>query len=273
MKYLKRYNEGFFDYFKSKKKTLDNKDISKLNWIFKNYKSDEVGFLNASIEDSATGGIVLRISWSDNSGHNHFNIFSGEDGDNRIATMSSNYDKWPVISDSDFNNYKKNIQEISDYLDNTENISKSSVGDGIDLNIDEDEINYMEAQENLKKLFKEYFNKKYQFEANFYEWSSNSKNQEKTEDITITIYDILGRVRSDGTKSDFCLDVKCKLDDKRMFFLVDKNSLDKYLEISSIPKSDRYSKLLSLNYDDNGLSRVEKRKLEEERKEYPRVIS
>jgi hypothetical protein len=259
MKYLKLF-ENF-----------DDKDISKIDWIFKNYKSDEVESLNADVNDSASGGIVLVISWSDKSGYNNFNIFSGKDGNNRIAIMGD-YDNWPIISDSEFNRYKKGVQEISDYLDSVDNLSKSSIGDDIDLDINIDDINHMEAQENLKSLFKEHFNKELKFEAEFYEWHSNSENLKKIEDIDLKIYDILGQVR--GSKElDFYLDVKCKLDNKNMYFLVDEDSFDEYLEISSIPKIDRYSKLLRLNYDDRELTRIDKRNLEEERKKYPRVIS
>jgi hypothetical protein len=246
----------------------DDKDLSKIDWIFKNYKSDEVKGLNADINDSASGGIVLAISWRDKSGYNSFNIFSGKDGNNRVATMGS-YDNWPIITDSEFNRYKKGVQEISDYLDSVDNVSKSSIGDNINLNIDINDINYMEAQENLKNLLKGHFNKELKFEAEFYEWYSNSKNIKKIEDITLSVYDISGELRQE----EFYLDVKCKLDNKKMYFLVDEDSLDEYLEISNIPKKDRYYKLLHLNYDDRELSRIEKRKLEKERKKFPKVIS
>lgn len=259
MKYLKLF-ENF-----------DNEDISKIDWIFKNYKSDEVENLNADIDDSVSGGIVLRVSWRDKSGYNNFNIFSGKDDNNRIAIMGD-YDNWPIIGDSEFNRYKKGVQEISDYLDNVDNLSKSSIGDDIDLDINIDDINHMEAQDNIKNLLKDHFKKELKFESEFYEWHSNSENLKKIEDIDLKIYDVSGGVRG-GVESDFYLDVKCKLDNKNMYFLVDEDSLDEYLEISSIPKSDRYSKLLHLNYDDRELTRIDKRSLEEERKKYPRVIS
>jgi len=142
MKYLKLF-ENF-----------DNEDISKIDWIFKNYKSDEVENLNADIDDSVSGGIVLRVSWRDKSGYNNFNIFSGKDDNNRIAIMGD-YDNWPIISDSEFNRYKKGVQEISDYLDSMDNVSKSSIGDDIDLDINIDDINHMEAQDNIKNLLKD----------------------------------------------------------------------------------------------------------------------
>lgn len=276
MKYLSKYDK-FNELFGIFKKDKNNDWKSKLEWIFNNYKKEDFVTLNAEIEKSASGGEVLSINWvREGDWNNHYNIFSGEkskDGLNRLAT-DGDYEEWPVISDKDYNRYKEKIQEISDYLDEKEHISSSSVGIGeIDLKIDELDIAKMDIDEKIKKYFKDDLNKEYKFESEYYEWSGPSSNEKKIEDIKVMIYDISGDIRPGGRGGiqDFYLMVKCKLGDRKMKFMVDEMSLTEYRPISEIPRNERYDLTLKLYQDDEGLSRVELRKLKNHG--YPHVIN
>lgn len=274
MKYLKKYDKynELFDFFKKGK---DWK--SKLEWIFNNYKKEDFATLNAEIEKSASGGEVLTINWGrEGDWGNHYTIFSGEkskDGLNRFAT-DGDYDEWPVVSDEDYKRYKQKIQEISDYLDDTEHLSSSSIGPGnIDLDIDEYEVKQMMANDELRKAFKNYLNKEYQFEAEYYEWSGPHSNEKKVEDIKVTIYDISGSARASGKdgKPDFYLMVKCRLGDRKMKFMIDESSATEYIPVNEIPRDKKYELVLKLYQDEEGLNRKEIRKLKDF--DYPHVIS
>lgn len=272
MKHIRKYNE-LFGLFKKEKDDWK----SKLEWIFNNYKSDKILRIDAEVGKSASGGESLNISWSkEGDWLNHYNIFSGEkskDGLNRVAT-DGEYSEWPVISDEEYKRYKQKIQEISDYLDDTEHISSSKIGAGeVDLDIDEYEIKQMMANDEIKKMFKDYLNKEYQFEAEYYEWAGPHSNKLKVEDIKVTIYDISGSARERGKDGnpDFYLMVKCKLGDRKMKFMVDESSATEYIPIKEIPRDEKYELTLSLYQDEEGLSRKEIRKLKEF--DYPHVIN
>jgi len=262
-KYLKTY-EGFKDFFRKKEKVDPNDWEASLEWIYVNYRSGKMSSLNAD-----HGEYGCRVSWFLGNNHYSIHLFDGnkygKDNDYSVSHKMLPADQWPVLTKKQYDKYRKYILEISDYLDNRENISDSTVDDI--LNTSKEEAEGMKAMSDLKKYINEflsdYIGKSLTFESKYYLWSGESENVEIVEDIEI---DILG-IHDIYVQTKMIL-FKCNFKGFDMILTIMSDSYDTYQDLNKINVMD-HTNLADLSHDESKLTRKQKR----EKTIYPMFLS
>lgn len=261
---------NYLKYFKQLNESKDNDWRTKLNWFLSNYKSKQIDYINVEFDEDG-----FDISWSieGDPSYNGYFVRDGKklkDGKNKVNYTVSDFE---IISDEEFNKYNNQAKKISNYLDDNENVSNSSIGDGLELDFDESDINKMMAQDEIKKNFKNFLGKEYQFEADYNQWDGPSSNERIIKDIKLEITDVTGNRRERGRDGnpDFYLMFRCNLGDDKMEFMVSERSPDEYNSIDSIPLDELHKKTMTLNYYTDDMTRVQKR--ERKKITYPHITN
>lgn len=194
----------FFDFLKKNK--------PKKNWrsefeeVYKYYKSIKVKpskkyhYFNVEVKSKDNFDVAfdqIHIGFSNRNGELEVTNYKEIDWDNfRGRTGEENEPgHYKDITQSEFDEYLKKTQEMSDFLDeeseNKFNKSGTKVSDeGIELGFDESDTTIDEMNFHLQKEFDKYIDKEYEFELQYHLWSEESKNEEITERIKLPILDI-----------------------------------------------------------------------------------
>tara|TARA_R110000772_G_scaffold20466_2_gene56770 strand:- start:73942 stop:75174 length:1233 start_codon:yes stop_codon:yes gene_type:complete len=260
---IKTY-EGFRDLFNKKEKLDKNDWEACLEWIYNNYKTDKMKFLSAEHSDHS-----CTISWV--IGNEMYGFYChqiskyGKEDDYSITYGSLDIKDWPKLTKKQYDKYRKYIIDISDYLDDRENISGSTIDDI--LNTSKEEVDGMKAMSDLKKYINEYLSsyigKSFTFESKYYLWTSDSENTTIVEDIEI---DILG-IHDIYVQTKMIL-FKCNFKGFDMILTIQSDSYDTYQDLNKIGLREQ-SKLADLSHDESKLTRKQKR----EKTIYPMFIS
>lgn len=257
--------EGFMDLFNKRPK--DKSGINwdeKLEWIHNNYKSDKVSDLRSDYSPNDR----YDVSWKLPNGE-YFHIFifpSNPSGSYYITDGKLETEDIVHISKKQYLKYVKYIVEISDYLDERENISTTAIDDF--FNMDDKKLkslkSRMEAIHIINKELLSYINNnKLIFESKYFLWKSKNKNVVVIEDIILTDFEFTD-LNGLSLKS---LNIECKYKGEDMILRINENTSDEYQDLEEIDLKDE-SSLLKLDYDRSKLSRKERR----EEKEFPYFI-
>lgn len=257
MKYVKTFELFGF----GKKKNFDESDWEEsLKWIFDNYKSNKINSLDANHDKYS-----CSVYWWIGNDNYHITLFDGNKyGKNNdyvvsFGSLKLPVDQWPKITKQEYEKYRKGIVEISDYLDEKENISSSSVDDI--LNMKSDESEFLKAKGNvyskLTNFLKGFIGSDIEFEAIYYLWSSESENQKIVENIKVKIVDL------DQDSLDYIgngiIKFKCEWKGFNLIMTITENTVEEYIDLSEIKPWDK-TNLIKLSHDESNLNRKEKRK-------------
>lgn len=256
MKYVKTFE--LFGFGKKKKQPDDPQTWKiRLEWILENYlKKSKYQSLDADYRNG-----TYMVSYSNKYGFHHISIIKDEkDNVYRVSyNASGQIDNWPIISEDEYEKYRKGIMEISDYLDEKENISRSSVDDF--LNMSSDESDFLKAKGNvyskLTNFLKGFIGSDIEFEAIYHLWSNKSENQKIVENIKVKIVDL------DQDSLDYIgngiIKFKCEWKGFNLIMTITENTIEEYVDLSEIKPWDK-TNLIKLSHDESNLSRKEKRK-------------
>jgi hypothetical protein len=276
MKYIKTYE--LFK-FLSKGKTWQEKFQDIYNWYLKNKDKKDISVLDlphADIDDKS-----LSIAQRDI----HL-VFYGKTGGNRnmelvdfskadYADPKSTKGVYPVTQDV-YDEYKKKIQEISDWLDerSEKEFGKSgtTISDGGDLDLDFDEADLALEEINDKvKSELDIIGKEYEFELSYHLWTSGSTNKLVVERRQLPI---------DGLKFGFggsrfyCqLFTKDPFGEKAEIWLESSSSSEYYdFDEHKWPYHGDKNKIIKMSSIRKEMTRKEEREFEKNRK-YPYAFS
>jgi hypothetical protein len=184
-----------------------------------------------------------------------------------IAITSLEYNKWPEISNEEFEKIKAKVLEVQNYLDEKEVQSNSNVGsDGFNFNIDENEMKLMNANGELNEHFKKYLGKEIQFEANYYLWTSKSENERKQHNVLVKIKEL-----ELGITSNPHIKLYCEINNENKVIDIFKDTLDEYIDLSDF-KNRKYG-FYSLRTSDDERHMTKKDIREKENNiKYPRIL-
>lgn len=203
MKYLKKF-ELFGFKMTGKKKSWKEKFEDIYNWYLKNKNKKDISILDLPSADVKKD--EMSISKWDGSGFDNHIVFYGETTSGNChmevidfseADYSDPKSKKGVypITKSEYDEYEKKIQEISDWLDDRsekefgKSGSKISDDGEVFLDFDESDIALEEINDKIKKEF-DFIGKKYEFEMSYHLWTSTSTNKLIVERKELPITDI-----------------------------------------------------------------------------------
>jgi hypothetical protein len=252
-----RFNDIYNFYIKNK-----NKKISAMDIPHADVKKDEVsisqGFDNHLVFYAQTG---LNHNWE-------VLDFSEVDYADKKSTKGV-YKITPEI----YEEYKKKIQEISDWLDErsdkSSGMSDSTISDsGLDLDFDEGDLALEEINDKIKSELKS-VGKEYEFEISFHSWTSNSSNVHVVERRKLKITDIKfgfggGRFWCElFTKGAF---------DEPTYLWIESDSSSEYYDLEENKWPYSRNKVISMNIVEKEMTRKQKRDYDNNRK-FPYAIS
>jgi len=269
----------FFDFLKKNKTKKDWR--SEFDEVYKYYNSIKVKpskdyhFFNVGIESKDNFDVALdqiHIGFSNRNGELEVTNYKEIDWDNfRGRTGEENEPgHYKDITQSEFNEYLKKTQEMSDFLDeqSEKKFNKSGTtisDDGIELGFDESDTAIDEMNFHLQKEFDKYIDKEYEFEIEYCLWSEESKNEKIVERVKLPILDIriefaggrfYSEIETEGVQGE-----KCKLWlEGRKYEYVD-------LEKGKIPE---YDEIIAMDKVKKELTRKQER---ENVTKYPYIIS
>lgn len=268
----------FFDFLKKNKPKKDWR--SEFDEVYKYYNSIKVKpskdyhFFNVGIESKDNFDVALdqiHIGFHNRNGKLEVTNYKEIDWDNfRGRTGEENEPgHYKDITQSEFNEYLKKTQEMSDFLDeqSEKNFNKSGTtitDDGIELGFDESDTTIDEMNFHLQKEFDKYIDKEYEFEIQYHLWSEESKNEKITERVKLPILDIriefaggrfYSEIETEGVQGE-----KCKL------WLEGRKY--EYLDLEG--KRPDYGEIITINKVSKELTRKQER---EDKIKYPYIIS
>jgi hypothetical protein len=268
----------FFDFLKKNKPKKDWR--SEFDEVYKYYNSIKVKpskdyhFFNVGIESKDNFDVALdqiHIGFHNRNGKLEVTNYKEIDFDNfRGRTGEENGPgHYKDITQSEFDEYLKKTQEMSDFLDeqSEKKFNKSGTtisDDGIELGFDESDTAIDEMNFHLQKEFDKYIDKEYEFEIQYHLWSEESKNEKITERVKLPILDIriefaggrfYSEIETEGVQSE-----KCKL------WLEGR----KYEYVDLEGKIPSYDQIIKMNKVSKELTRKQER---ENVTKYPYIIS
>jgi hypothetical protein len=268
----------FFDFLKKNKPKKDWR--SEFDEVYKYYNSIKVKpskdyhFFNVGIESKDNFDVALdqiHIGFHNRNGKLEVTNYKEIDFDNfRGRTGEENGPgHYKDITQSEFDEYLKKTQEMSDFLDeqSEKKFNKSGTtisDDGIELGFDESDTAIDEMNFHLQKEFDKYIDKEYEFEIQYHLWSEESKNEKITERVKLPILDIriefaggrfYSEIETEGVQSE-----KCKL------WLEGR----KYEYVDLEGKIPSYDQIIKMNKVSKELTRKQER---ENVPKYPYIIS
>lgn len=235
---------------------------SQLNWVHNKYKSrDGIEFLDAN---HSNGGYLLN--WKTNDGQWYrYNIFTDTNGEMKLSitlyksNYSSSTNELITLNKQQYDKVKKVILEISNYLDDSENLSDSTISDIFDT--DERELKYMEMEYKItsyiNNIIKEYIDNTLSFESSYKLWTSNTEGTYVNESIDVLIMGIED-IRP-LLSTDPILLIKCKYRGMDMKLNIASNSVEQYIDLSSYSIVDYPNNLIQLEHNESNLTRRELR--------------
>mgnify|MGYP003531872407 FL=1 len=268
----------FFDFLKKNKTKKDWR--SEFDEVYKYYNSIKVKpskdyhFFNVGIESKDNFDVALdqiHIGFHNRNGKLEVTNYKEIDWDNfRGRTGEENEPgHYKDITQSEFNEYLKKTQEMSDFLDeqSEKNFNKSGTtitDDGIELGFDESDTTIDEMNFHLQKEFDKYIDKEYEFEIQYHLCSEESKNEKITERVKLPILDIriefaggrfYSEIETEGVQGE-----KCKL------WLEGR----KYQYVDLEGKRPDYGEIITMDKVKEELTRKQER---ENVTKYPYIIS
>ena len=275
MKWIKSYQ--LFE-FASGQKTWKDKFNDIYTLYLKNKNKKDINILdlpNASVEDD-TLSISMGLE-------NHLAFYHKTGGNRNMYVVDfseADYDPkskegvYPITQD-EYDEYKKKIQEISDWLDkrSEEEFGKSGskVSDtGIDLDFDESDIALEEISDKVKSELK-IIGKKYEFEMSYRLWTSNSTNKLVIERRDLPIKDLKFGF---GGGRFWCQLFTLDPFDKDAEIWLESGSPSEYFDFEKHrwPYLDHKGEIIRMSTLDKEMTRKEKRDFERNRK-YPYAFS
>ena len=247
----------FGSFFQKKGEEMESKES--LDFIINNYK--DVKISSAEIRDNSAS-----ISYEYQKNFYHHNIF-GPDKENicRIGQMGD-VKNWVQISKEDYEKWHNGIEKISDHLDESDKYFKGG-RDSDEFSIAD--MHMKKAKTELNKVIGKYLNKPLKFEAEYYQWDSESSNTKNINDIKIKITDFsIDATQYDKGKNSMYFTFKCDYMGGKWEFSVFNYTTSEYEKVDEIPLKDRFKKCIKMYKDESGMSRKEKRT-----KKYPSVIN
>jgi hypothetical protein len=194
MKHLKTYELFGFD--SKKPKTWKEKFQDIYNWYLKNKNKENISVIDLPHVD------IKEDSLSISQGLDNHLVFRGKSGNMELIDFSdvdysdvkSTKGAYPITQD-EYDEYKRKIQEISDWLDerseNQFGKSGTTISDSGDFNLDFDEADLAleEINDKIKSELK-IIGKKYEFEMSYHLWTSKSTNKLVIERRELVINDL-----------------------------------------------------------------------------------
>jgi hypothetical protein len=281
MKHLRKFNE-LFGFGSKKPKTWKDKFQDIYNFYLKNKdKKDTRSFdlPTADVKDdslSISKGFDNHLAFygkttSDKNRHMEIVDFSECDYSDPKSTKGV----YP-ITQAEWNEYKKKIQEISDWLDERSEKefgkSGSSVSDdgNIDLDFNEADLALEEISDKVKSELK-IIGKKYEFEMSYHLWTSNSTNKLIIERKELQINDL--KFGFGGGRFWCQLFTKDPFDEKAEIWLESHSSSEYYdFESNKWPYHGDKNKIIRMSSVKREMTRKEEREFEKNRK-YPYAFS
>ena len=274
MRYLKTYE--LFGFGSKKSKTWQEKFQDIYNWYLKNKDKKDISVLDlphADIKDN-----YLSIS----QGLDNHLVFYGKTGGNRnmelvdfseadYADPKSTKGVYPVTQEV-YDEYKKKIQEISDWLDerSEKEFGKSgtTISDDGDLDLDFDEVDLALEEINDKvKAELDVIGKEYEFELSYHLWTSGSTNKLVVERKKLPIDDL--KFGFGGGRFYCQLFTKDPSGEKAEIWLESDSSSEYYdFDEHKWPYSDDKDEIIRMSTIKKEMTRKEERDFEKNRK-YP----
>ena len=253
-----RFNDIYNFYIKNKNK----KDISAMDIPHADIKKNEIsidqGLDNRLVFYGQTG---LSRNWE-------VLDFSEVDYADPKSTKGV-YKITPEI----YEEYKKKIQEISDWLDERSEksfgMSDSTVSDsGFDLDFDEFDLEIEEISDKIKSELK-VVGKEYEFEISYHSWTSNSSNVHVVERRKLKITD----VKFDFGGGRFWCELFTKgAFDEPTYLWIESDSSSEYYDLEENKWPYNRNKLISMSVVEKEMTRKQQRDYDNNRK-FPYAIS
>ena len=182
MKFLKTYE--LFGFGSKKPKTWQDRFNDIYNFYIKNKNKKDISAMDIPHADvkknkiSISQGLDNHLVFYGQTGLNHnWEVLDFSEVDYADSKSTKGVYK---ITPEIYEEYKKKIQEISDWLDERSEksfgVSDSTVSDsGLELDFDEAELEIQEISDKIKSELK-VVGKEYEFEISYHSWTSNSSN-------------------------------------------------------------------------------------------------
>lgn len=219
----------FFDFLKKEKPKKDWR--SEFDEVYKYYNSIKVKpskdyhFFDVGIRSKDSFDVALdkiHIGFSNRNGElevTNYEEINWDDFKGRTGEENEP-GHYKDITQSEFNEYLKKTQEMSDFLDEESekkfNKSGTTISDnGIELGFNEADTSIDELNYELQKEFDKFIDKEFEFEIQYHLWSEESKNEKITERVKLPILDIridfsggrfYSQIETEGVQGE-----KCKL--------------------------------------------------------------
>ncbi len=250
-----------FEKFNFFKKKVPKNIKSELDEFLKK-EIEDFGYCDASVrEDGRLDGI--DISFLTNTLHT-FIISKNKSGSYEISKYGIN-DKIE-ISDSEFEEYKKKFQEISDKLDKKSEDKKSTVDtDGnLNLNMKDGEIDRMELNNKFNDIFKDEINKSYEFETKY------NKDGEKVIDrCNLKIKEIIPMPYFGKEVPSITVDILVEWNKLPYKIRVNEDTKTEYFDLENAKLTERG---IMMFYDRSDLTRKQDREFMNDPKKNPILI-
>lgn len=273
MKYIKTYEIFGFKSKKSKsQKTWQEKFDDIYKTYLKNKDKEEIPFkerIMAEVKETqfSISKNFKNLVFYGETGYNH----NWEVLDFELDPKSKKgvYKITPKI----YEEYKKKVQEVSDWLDDRSekefNKSKSSISKDGSINMEFNELDLAIEELNYKVKEGLKLGKEYEFEMSYHLWSSISKNDLVIETRKLKIDDI--EIGFSGNRFWAKLFTKCPFGEKAEMWIEDDTSHEYYdFEKNNWPYNK--DKIIRMSLVEKEMTRAQKREFEKNRK-YPYAFS
>lgn len=275
MKYLKTF-ELFGFGSKNKSKTWQEKFQEIYNWYLKNKNKKDISVLDLPHADVKDNSLSISqgldnhlVFYGKTSGNRNMELVDFSEAD--YADPKSTKGVYPVTQDV-YDEYKKKIQEISDWLDerSEKDFGKSGTeisDDGeLDLDFDEDDLALEEINDKIKSEL-DFIGKKYEFEMSYHLWTSGSTNKLVVERREFPINDI--KIGFGGGRFYCQISTIDPFGEKAEMWL-ESNSSHEYFDFdeNKWPYSQHKDKIIRMSTIKKEMTRKEEREFEKNRK-YP----
>ena len=276
MKWIKTYQ--LFE-FASEQKTWKDRFNDIYTFYLKNKDKKDINILDlphANVDDDSMDismGLENHLAFYHKTGGNH-NMEVVDFSEADYSDPKSKEGVYP-ITQNEYDEYKKKIQEISDWLDKRSEKefgkSGSKVSDtGIDLDFDESDIALEEISDKVKSGLN-VIGKKYEFEMSYHLWTSNSTNELVIERKDLPIKDL--KIGFGGGRFWCQLFTLDPFGEDAVLWLESDSSSEYFdFEKHNWPYHDHKDEMIRMSTLDKEMTRKEKRDFEKNRK-YPYAFS
>jgi hypothetical protein len=277
MRYLKTYE--LFGFGSKKSKTWQQKFDDIYNFYLKNKNNDNISAMDLPHAD------VKENDLSISQGLDNHLVFYGDTGKNHNWELVdfSEADYYNPKSDKGvykitpeiYEEYKKKVQEISDWLDKRSEDkfgkSNSSISDdGLNLDFNEGDLALEEISDKIKQELK-LIGKEYEFEISYHLWTSNSTNKLVVERRKFKIDDL--QIGFGGGRFWCQLFTKDPFGKKAEIWLEDDSSHEYFdFDENKWPYSDHKDEIIIMSSIKKEMTRAQEREEQKNRK-YPYAFS